>query len=153
MRVQKMTPKPFTVFRGIGAPPQEVINGIRTSLLLWPSFSSTSNSRFVASGFMARSGKGGVIFKIKAKNCREIFAYSYKPMERELLLPPQAMFSVKGVYDATDYNMQYGLGAAGSDPQHMESIDLVPMRVRSSVGVKEHEVVLIVMEEIDQSYM
>ncbi len=149
---QQMLTKPLTVFRGIGADPRAVIAGIKNDLVLWPSFSSTSNSRFVASGFMARSGKGGVIFKIKAKNCREIMQYSYKPMERELLLPPQTWFTVQGVYHATDYNLQYGL-AEGTDGLHMESIAMVPMRARRTSEIQESEVVLVVMDEIDPTYL
>eukprot|EP00961_Rhodomonas_salina_P233993 3161831-Rhodomonas_salina.5 len=78
--------------------------------------------------------------------------YSYKPMEQELLLPPQTWFTVQGVYHATDYNMQFGL-AEGSDGLHMDSIDMVPMLAWSTSGIQESEVVLIVIDEINLSYL
>ena len=58
--------------------------------------------------FMAQSKTGSVLFKIKTSSCREIFDYSYRPHERELLLPPMSRFVVKGVFEASAYNLGFG---------------------------------------------
>jgi len=146
--LQAMGVKPSTVFRGIGANPRNILASIKNGIMQWPAFSSTSASRFVASSFIRRSGRGGVVFKIKAKNCRDIKAYSYKPMEEELLLPPLSWFMVKGVYAATDYNMKWGLGAAAAE---LSSVSMVPMRERDQSEITESEVILIVLQEVDES--
>jgi hypothetical protein len=48
------------------------------------------------------------MFKIKAKSCRAILDYSYRPHEKELLLPPMSQFEVLGVYEASRYNISFG---------------------------------------------
>jgi hypothetical protein len=62
----------------------------------------------VAKAFMAQSTSGSVLFKIKAKSSRELYHYSYRPHELELLLPPMTQFILKGIYDANAYNIQFG---------------------------------------------
>ena len=67
----------------------------------------------VASSFLDSDDGGaapkGIVFKIKTKTPRSINLYSYYPDEGELLLPPNSMFRVDGLYAATDFNMAYGL--------------------------------------------
>ena len=62
----------------------------------------------VAIAFMAQSKSGAVLFKIKAKSGREIYNYSYRPHEKELLLPPMTQFILSGIYEANAYNVAYG---------------------------------------------
>lgn len=138
----------MTVFRGVGADPRQILKGVVNGILQWPSFSSTSAARSVAVSFIRRSGRGGVIFKIKAKTCREIKPYSYKPMEEELLLPPLSWFKVKGVYDATDYNLKHGLGAAAGE---LGGAAMVPLRAREPAGIEASEIILIVLQEVDEA--
>jgi hypothetical protein len=57
---------------------------------------------------MSECPKGSVMFKIKAKSCRAIYDYSYRPHEKELLLPPMSQFEVMGIFEASQYNISLG---------------------------------------------
>jgi len=120
--ISVLTSRSRLVFRGLfDVVPRKILGG--KEVLVWPSFSSTSWSHHVACSFMYRQpGKGGIVFKISARNCKEIANYSYKPLERELLLPPLTSFDVKGVYELTEYNIKYGSGGGQMDLVDMEDI-------------------------------
>ena len=57
---------------------------------------------------MAECPKGAVMFKIKAKSCRAVYEYSYRPHEKEMLLAPMSQFEVLGVFEASQYNIGFG---------------------------------------------
>jgi hypothetical protein len=106
--LNRLTVKPAVVYRGLyNTRASDIIGKALDGKLVFESFTSTSIEMGVACAFMSQtSGCDGVIFKIAARGCREIVGYSYKPLERELLLPPMSRFVIKGVYEATRYNLQ-----------------------------------------------
>ena len=70
---------------------------------------------------------------------------SYYPQEEELLLPPNTSLRVKGVYDATDFNLRRGL--SGSDS--LIEPDFVPLEPLSDAEAVVRNVLLVLLEELD----
>jgi hypothetical protein len=107
--LNRLTVRPSVVYRGLYCTSaSQILNKLASDgTLIFESFTSTSVDMSVACAFMSQSvDSDGVIFKVSARGCREIIKYSYKPLERELLLAPMSRFTVKGVYAATLYNLQ-----------------------------------------------
>mmetsp|Transcript_45056 Transcript_45056/g.70626 ORF Transcript_45056/g.70626 Transcript_45056/m.70626 type:complete len:139 (-) Transcript_45056:1600-2016(-) len=137
----------MTVFRGVTTDPIKILGTIKHDLMFWDAFSSTSDSRHVAMAFMIQQNRGGVIFKIRARTTRNIMQYSYKPLEREFLLPPQRWFTVKGTYQCTDYNLGYGVEDDNSSG--VKTVSLVPMRTVLSSEISTTDRILILLEEVE----
>ena len=103
-----LTVKPSMVYRGLrNTSALQIVSPSLDGTVVFNSFTSTSLDMNVAIRFMNPNVFcDGVILKIFAYSCREIRDYSYKPLERELLLPPACRFLIKDVYEATRYNLQ-----------------------------------------------
>jgi ankyrin repeat protein/thiol-disulfide isomerase/thioredoxin len=155
--LEKLRVKPYTVYRGIPGNPIELLAPARNHTLVWCSFSSTSWSLDVASSFMSGASSSGILFKIRAKRTREIANYSYRPHERELLLPPMTVFKITGTFEATHYNLQYGNDSHRFGNSEMYVADSVPPRrlnpegQADNAGLEEYQskFVLVVLEEAD----
>jgi hypothetical protein len=108
--LNRLTFKPSIVYRGLhNTSARQIITSAINGTIVFPAFTSTSIDVNVAVSFMNPNTLADcVILKIGARSCREILAYSYKPLERELLLPPICRFVIKGVFEATRYNLQVG---------------------------------------------
>jgi hypothetical protein len=107
--LNRLIVKPAVVYRGLyHTSASDIVKSAIDGLLVFQSFTSTTIEMGVACSFMSTMGSNcdGVIFKIAARGCRQIVGYSYKPLEKELLLPPMSRFVIKGVYEATRYNLQ-----------------------------------------------
>jgi hypothetical protein len=83
------------------------------SIVVWPSFSSTTTDFNIALGYGTKNlhkerGEAAVILKIYTQRARPVEQFSFFPYEKELLYPPNTQLRVTGLWDPTSFNIRQG---------------------------------------------